>query len=117
MGIDYTKISPGIRELVRKLNEAGFVTTDSGDGSNYENGMECAIPFPNVHIDPVPNDDGSYHEATKGIIARLCTSNLLLTLESWEIHPKPGQIQLTYDPVGDAQWILSLYNISDVDLL
>ena len=41
-------ISPGVRELVAELNGQGFVTTDSGDGSNYVEGMECALPFRHV---------------------------------------------------------------------
>ena len=30
--INYNNLDPGIREFVRELNDAGFVTTDSGDG-------------------------------------------------------------------------------------
>lgn len=38
-------LSPGIRDLVVALREAGFNTVDSGDGSNHEEGMGCAVPF------------------------------------------------------------------------
>ena len=49
--INYDEISPGVRDLVRELNEVhGFVTCDSGDGSNYEDGMTCAYPDRNVFM-------------------------------------------------------------------
>lgn len=48
---DYKALDPGIRDVVRLLNDHGFQTTDSGDGLSkpaewYESG--CAMPFPNV---------------------------------------------------------------------
>lgn len=43
-------LSPGIRDLVVDLRAAGFNTCDSGDGSNYEDGMECAVPFRMIAI-------------------------------------------------------------------
>lgn len=55
MTIDYDAISPGVRDLVRELNELGYTTTDSGDGSNHAAGMECALPYRHVFINaPTP---------------------------------------------------------------
>ena len=34
----------GVRSLVKDLNERGYTTTDSGDGSNFKEGMSCALP-------------------------------------------------------------------------
>lgn len=48
--LDITTISPGVRDLVAALRDAGLHTTDSGDGSNHAAGMECALPFPHVFI-------------------------------------------------------------------
>lgn len=48
------EISPGVRKLVKWLNIYGFKTTDSGDGSNYKNGMECALEFPHVFMVVAP---------------------------------------------------------------
>ena len=45
---DLSEISPGVRDLVASLNDQGFATTDSGDGSNLAEGMECALPFRHV---------------------------------------------------------------------
>lgn len=47
---DNADLSPGIRDLVVWLNEQGFRTTDSGDGSNHDAGMGCAVDFPMVAI-------------------------------------------------------------------
>lgn len=43
-------LSDGIKWLVLGLQAAGFHTCDSGDGSNYEDGMSCALPFRHVAI-------------------------------------------------------------------
>jgi hypothetical protein len=47
----YDTLDPGIRDTVKLLNDAGFVTTDSGDGVSkpadwYESGD--ALPYPHV---------------------------------------------------------------------
>lgn len=71
-------ISPDVRDLVVALQAAGFATTDSGDGSNHAEGMECALPYRHVFIltsDPEPElrrlrefmaarDDGGEYEVT-----------------------------------------------------
>lgn len=43
----YEDLDPGIREVVRTLRDAGFCTTDSGDGSKAS-WMEGALEFPHV---------------------------------------------------------------------
>ena len=51
MSVNYEEISPGVRDLVREINEdLGFETCDSGDGSNFEAGMSCAIPVRHVFM-------------------------------------------------------------------
>lgn len=47
--IDYAKLDPGIREIVRKLRDLGWDTTDSGDGVSKPD-MECAMSFPNIAV-------------------------------------------------------------------
>lgn len=42
------KLDPGIRELALELIRNGYATTDSGDGTNYANGMEGALPYRHV---------------------------------------------------------------------
>lgn len=56
--VPYEQLDPGIRKVVRWLNENGFETTDSGDGRSKFLGEDppcCAMNFPNVAI-TVPRD-------------------------------------------------------------
>lgn len=48
---DYQKLSPNIRRVVKQLHDWRYETTDSGDGTNHKEGMECAFPYPMVSID------------------------------------------------------------------
>jgi hypothetical protein len=55
--VNYEELDPGIREIVRALNDVGFETTDSGDGVSkpadwYASGE--AIPFPHVVAQTTP---------------------------------------------------------------
>jgi hypothetical protein len=55
--IDLSALDPGIRDVVRRIREAGFETTDSGDGVSksadwYASGE--AIPFPHVAVETTP---------------------------------------------------------------
>lgn len=47
MTLNYEEMDPGIRDVVKALNEAGFETTDSGDGSKAATD-EDAFAFPHV---------------------------------------------------------------------
>lgn len=122
--IDYDELDPGIREVVRRLNDAGFTTTDSGDGVSkvdwIANGE--ALDFPHVHV--------------------ICTGAEMLdetrrlkdVVESWGVRLAPvghesvalvdlaeasgekfGWIQATYDPCDDIAEIM-LAGVSDSDL-
>ena len=54
---DYDQISLGIRDLVRELREEHQMDTiDSGDGSNFVGGMECAIPERHVFMEVAIED-------------------------------------------------------------
>lgn len=87
----------GIKETVKFLNENGFRTTDSGDGSKIN--MECALLVSNVHILVEPD-------------SAIAESNRLLSILRTMTTVGPSNIQLTYDPV-DQYCILSIYNIND----
>lgn len=50
---DYEQLDPGIRMTVKRLRDAGYETTDSGDGGSkpaewFETGE--AMPFPHVVV-------------------------------------------------------------------
>ena len=111
-------LSEGIRDLVILLNEENFHTTDSGDGSNYQDGMGCAVPFPMVAMvvdDPVD--------------LILETDHLRTFLEGYGIDFAPPEgayenppetitwpsIQASYDPY-DKLGIIVLTNVLSEDL-
>lgn len=50
--LDYEKLDPGIRDDVKKLIDAGFITTDSGDGiSKSADEYPEALPFPHIAME------------------------------------------------------------------
>ena len=64
--IDYEVLDPGIREAVSLLRDAGFETTDSGDGVSkpadwFESGE--ALPFP--HVFAVVSKDEMFRQADR----------------------------------------------------
>jgi len=59
--MNYEELDSGIRDIVRKLREAGFETTDSGDGSKYDT-MGGALAYPHVFIE-VPDAGSIIDEA------------------------------------------------------
>lgn len=67
--LDLADISPGVRKLVAALREAGLWTSDSGDGSNYEAGMDCALPFPHVFIVCPSSETSKVTEAAGRVLA------------------------------------------------
>lgn len=88
--IDYDQISPGVRDLVRELNEAGYETTDSGDGTNYRNGMEGALPYRHV-FGVVPRDAFSLQTYADKLQERYPDARV-------EVHYSPGD--------KDSIWLL-----------
>lgn len=47
----YKDISPGVRDLVRELRQVhGMNTVDSGDGTNFANGMGCSYNVRHVFM-------------------------------------------------------------------
>jgi hypothetical protein len=46
--LNYGDLDPGIRAEVEVLRNAGFRTTDSGDGVSKIGKMECVLPFKHV---------------------------------------------------------------------
>ena len=96
-------LPPKVRDLVVWLNEQGFQTTDSGDGSNFENGMEGALPVPMIVI------------KTTIIDLIIKASDLHATLSGIGVDfsdPLNGpKIEATYDPEDESALII-LYNVT-----
>ena len=66
------ELCPGIKHVVLWLNSLGYKTTDSGDGSHYMDGMDCAVPDPMVVIEfenEVAQTDGIY--GNNGLISSI----------------------------------------------
>lgn len=55
--IDYDQLNPGVRGLVKELREVYRInTTDSGDGTNFKNGMGGAMEEVHVFIQVAAED-------------------------------------------------------------
>lgn len=50
------ELSPGIKEAVLWFQSKGYETCDSGDGSNYKEGMEGALPYKHIFIEVRPHE-------------------------------------------------------------
>lgn len=95
---DLEEVSPGVRDLVKELRAAGYETTDSGDGSNFKEGMECALPM--RHVFGVVSPDQPLREFAKRLNA------LLPTLSCMPDVPN-ARVEVSYSPNDDtAVWCL-----------
>ena len=94
-------LSPNIRKTVAWLNENGFETCDSGDGSNFAAGMEGALEFPHVFI--------SCSNPMEAI-----TESLRLTALLQERGPIPAgvSVEVNYSPLDNIAMI-GLYHYDD----
>ena len=108
--INYDDLDPGIREVVRRLNDALFTTTDSGDGASKVEWIEDgeAEDFPHVVI-TVASDE-----------IEIETNRLKNLVESWGVCVEPVGyspvwIQATYDPCDGLATIM-LAGVSDAAL-
>lgn len=103
--INYDELDPGIREVVRRLNNAGFTTTDSGDGVSKPEILDGdALDFPHVYM--VEMDD---------IVGE--SVRLRRLVESWGIAVGPvGSkvwIQASFDPCDDQPSVIMLAGVND----
>jgi hypothetical protein len=106
----YESLSPKIRKLVRQLHEWGYYTTDSGDGTNYAEGMDCAVPFPMVAIrldegtGPIDNEANHLHQRLEAAGVPMGT------------HSKTGERKVHASEAPGEPSFLVLLNITDDDL-
>lgn len=98
--VDYDSLDPGIRETVRALREAGFETTDSGDGRTKDEDERTTGDMPQVVIETTPDD------------MRACAGRLLRWLErqlgvyAENIDDEQYQIEATYSPIDDVAHVM-----------
>lgn len=112
-------LAPGVKDLVIWLNEQGFNTCDSGDGSRNLHGKGSSLPYPAVVILSAPEklleDARRLRRALAGRGVRFSGSSRGSggspnEDESWPI------IQASYDPEGDVCLVV-LYNVLSKDAL
>ncbi len=101
--VNYDELDPGIRETVRRLNEWGFETTDSGDGVTKGEDGE-SVPHVYVRCE-------AHHMIS---VARQL--KILLERAGFCVEPVgPGDgifIQATYDPANESA-IVAVVGVRD----
>ena len=113
--VDFAELDPGIRETVRLLRDAGFRTTDSGDGVSKVD-MECAEPVPNVYM--VVDAPVMVAEADRlaKVLGAALRDGVLDEVQTVDGHEVPRVfIDASYNPL-DGVAILALHGVSDADL-
>jgi len=104
------ELSPGVRDLVVMLNNHGFVTCDSGDGSNFKEGMDCASPEPMIAM-KVKDQSVLVSEANR--LYYMLQSKGVKFPEKFD-EKAPG-IQASYNP-ADGHAIIILVNVLSIDV-
>ena len=100
--LDYNKINPGIRKLVRRLRAARFATTDSGDGvTNVKAGMEGALAVPHVFMVVSTCDLAAEADRLRRLV------------RSWGVSCE--EITASYNP-EDKIGVLALMGVEDSDI-
>lgn len=107
--LDYDKLDPGIREVVRFLVDMGFHTTDSGDGKfKYEHGWEEdeLVPYPHVYMTVKPAEIAVACYDLRG-----CLRGAGIEIaQAWAEEGKP-HIEAIFDPVTDVA-VVGLFNVT-----
>lgn len=106
-------ISPGVRHLVTWLMERGFVTTDSGDGSNHRAGMECALPYANVFM--VVQDPSRLISETHRLYDTLTAEGVMFANVEGETTGDEPVIECSWNPVDNVA-VIALLGLSDATL-
>lgn len=123
----YHELDPGIREVVRWLRRAGYVTCDSGDGiSKFEHGYVGldgqVITDPEVLLDcGVINEPHVIMHIPKGSLAaecdRLMASLTRLGIIVAALGPEGSvTLQGSYDPANGIS-VIALFGLNDGMLL
>lgn len=115
--INYDELSPGIRGAVKWLRDNGFNTCDSGDGSNFEQGMECAWEQPMVII--AVSREKLLSEADR-LLALLEAEGVPLTPQGGDDPHEPQDcvmVDAVYLPAQNGRCIISVVEIGERGLL
>lgn len=113
--LDYDKLDPNVREVVRWLASMGFNTSDSGDGKyKLEQGWtaEEIVPFPHVYMTV---DKWDLVSETKRLQFLLKRDFGIELVQAWTEEGKP-HIEVLWDPTL-ADGVIGLYNVTNEMLL
>src|SRR5882672_6019684 len=91
----WSALDTGIRATVRLLWDAGFVTTDSGDGTKED--MACAIGVPHVFM----RCDPAVLVVEARRLAYFATSHRLVAAEGYG-----SAVQATYSPADGVAMLM-----------
>lgn len=109
--LNYEELDPGIRQLVRILNNRGFVTTDSGDG--YSKDEEARV-FDQPHVCISLDSPDDIIPAADRLIEVMATYGVEIVTQGPEDVKTPC-IQVDYCPVTRRASML-LMDVLDEDL-
>ncbi len=105
-----------LRKTIEWLNRQGFKTTDSGDGQNHADGMECALEF--VHIVVVADPGVMAAEADRLHLlfsrAGVDFGKVVLDVAVQNGEDPASKIEATYDPQDEVATII-IYGVEDSD--
>jgi hypothetical protein len=125
MTVPYEDLDPGIRQVVRWLNDNDFTTHDSGDGkakfqedgetplpgwkTDEDQGFECVMPFPHVIMSVPVADIGPECDRLRDL---LLERDLPVGVQGPE--EEVLSIQGSYDPMlKDHPAYVMLFGLSD----
>lgn len=106
-------VSPGVADLVTWLTLRGFVTTDSGDGSNYRAGMECALPRTNVFM--VVADPSRLIGETHRLYDLLTAEGISFANLEGETTGDEPVIECSWNPVDNVA-VIALLGVGNDDI-
>jgi hypothetical protein len=102
--VSYDELDPGIRDLVRRLNDAGIETCDSGDGETKVATMACALPFAHVFA-------AAKAKGVAGLIEAHDTAARMATLVP-QTEPT-WTVQVNYDLAEDVAVVMACAPCND----
>lgn len=106
-----TDINPGVRKLVKLLNDNGFVTTDSGDGVTHDHACDRDYAFVVIASSP-----DSLIKDTHAVWQLLMNHGVTFQeLTSMEADPVP-QILAVYVPYSSFAAHIEVTHLLDKDI-
>lgn len=107
-GVNYDALDPGIREVVRLLRDAGFDTTDSGDGVSKP-AVGRTLDIPHVHIRVLRADLIDASHAVRDLLKHR-------GVRFGKVQAPCPHVEATYSPC-DGVAVVSVYGVDGAMLV